>query len=379
MGTQQLPPIVSHPLSDGETSSTSSTPTWQHSTHRRCSFSAARPGGTVPEAVVTVKPPRVSAGGGRPSATKIDWQTRLHDRVTASVTMDAQYELPPELMFDLLADPRQHAAIFGAIQSADAELLEEEGPRRKWRLDYKATWSFWKVSGVCENRFWLWTDKEAGTVTFKLREPGFLRRYEGTWTIKPAGGGRTTLTTSAAAPGALTRTSSSTKAAIGSSGSSYILPPSATAAAPLAAISLLHNSQPLAALSAMQQRLQWGWGETLTTALSNFSNLGQALGGVWGLPALPAAPIPLAGSKAGVTTAAPGGWRQSSKQQPQQQQQRATTSVIHVETLSSPKISPPYPLNQILKAQAKGQVEDMLDGLVNAAAAKLTVSPLKVA
>jgi hypothetical protein len=39
-----------------------------------------------------------------------------------------------------------------AVQSADAELVEEEGPRRKWRLDYKATWSFWKVSGVCENR-----------------------------------------------------------------------------------------------------------------------------------------------------------------------------------------------------------------------------------
>jgi hypothetical protein len=37
-------------------------------------------------------------------------------------------------------------------QSADAELLEEEGPRRKWRLDYRAHWHFWKVAGVCENK-----------------------------------------------------------------------------------------------------------------------------------------------------------------------------------------------------------------------------------
>jgi hypothetical protein len=37
-------------------------------------------------------------------------------------------------------------------QSASAELLEDEGPRRKWRLDYMARWSFWKVSGICENR-----------------------------------------------------------------------------------------------------------------------------------------------------------------------------------------------------------------------------------
>lgn len=214
-------------------------------------------------------------------------------------------------------------------------------------------------------------------MTFKLREPGFLRRYEGTWTIKPAGAGKTTLTTTAAAPDALARTSSSTTRAA----SNYILPPSATAAAPLAAISLLHSSQPLAALSAMQQRLQWGLGETFGIAMSNFSNLGQALGGVWGVPSLPSAPTQ---GKAGVTSApsSAGGWRQGSKQQQlqkQQQQQRATTSMIHVETLSSPKISPPYPLNQILKAQAKGQVEDMLDGLVSAAAAQLTVSPLKVA
>jgi hypothetical protein len=39
------------------------------------------------------------------------------------------------------------------LQSASAELLEDEGPRRKWRLDYQARWSFWKVSGICENRW----------------------------------------------------------------------------------------------------------------------------------------------------------------------------------------------------------------------------------
>jgi hypothetical protein len=38
------------------------------------------------------------------------------------------------------------------LQSADAELLEEEGPRRKWRLDYRAHWHFWKVAGVCKNK-----------------------------------------------------------------------------------------------------------------------------------------------------------------------------------------------------------------------------------
>ena len=53
---------------------------------------------------------------------------------------------------------RQSAAVWRAVswcavQSADAELLEEDGPKRKWRLDYSARWNFWKVSGVCENRW----------------------------------------------------------------------------------------------------------------------------------------------------------------------------------------------------------------------------------
>lgn len=49
-------------------------------------------------------------------------------------------------------------------QSASAELVSEEGPVRRWRLDYRARWKFWKVGGVCDNRLWMTTDRERGTV-----------------------------------------------------------------------------------------------------------------------------------------------------------------------------------------------------------------------
>ncbi len=37
------------------------------------------------------------------------------DRATAAVDVEARYQIPPDLLFDLLADPRQHDKIFDAI------------------------------------------------------------------------------------------------------------------------------------------------------------------------------------------------------------------------------------------------------------------------
>jgi hypothetical protein len=36
-------------------------------------------------------------------------------------------------------------------------------------------------TNVKRARLFMWTDSDAGTVMFKLREPGFLNKYEGTW------------------------------------------------------------------------------------------------------------------------------------------------------------------------------------------------------
>jgi hypothetical protein len=54
-----------------------------------------------------------------------------------------------------------------------------------------------------------------------------------------------------------------------------------------------------------------------------------------------------------------------------------TSAIIMASTLTSPKLTPPYPINQCLKIQSKGQVEEMLEGLVKAATAKLQAQPLQ--
>ncbi|KXZ47265.1 hypothetical protein GPECTOR_36g118 [Gonium pectorale] len=80
-------------------------------------------------------------------------KAHLQDSSTAVVDLRTVVDAPHDLLFNLLADPYQHERIFDAIESVDADLVLEEGP-----------------------------------VSFELREPGFLRKYEGTWTIIGPGG-----------------------------------------------------------------------------------------------------------------------------------------------------------------------------------------------
>lgn len=46
----------------------------------------------------------------------LQWKTHLADRSTAAVKLQAEYALPPNVVFDLLADPNNHARIFDAIE-----------------------------------------------------------------------------------------------------------------------------------------------------------------------------------------------------------------------------------------------------------------------
>lgn len=46
----------------------------------------------------------------------LKWQLRLADRATAGVNLEAHYQIPPNVLFDLLADPMQHERIFDEIE-----------------------------------------------------------------------------------------------------------------------------------------------------------------------------------------------------------------------------------------------------------------------
>ncbi|KIZ00278.1 hypothetical protein MNEG_7685 [Monoraphidium neglectum] len=271
---------------------------------------AAPPSSTLSSSSLGSAPWDEPAGGRAAVCQSRDVSSRLKGSATAQVDVEATYRISPRVLFDLLSNPQQHDKIFDAIERADSELLSEVGPVRTYRLDYLARWKFWKVSGTCTNKLIMTTDSQRGTVEFKLREPGFLRNYEGCWTITDA------------ATGALN---------------------------PLSAPAPASPQPAIASLS---------------------------LGGRGG--AAGAAPSHLAKPKQGVVSAIAhmldqqelarlAAQRAEYSQHGEPRQRQHQLAMIRAQCFTTPSRTPPPPINQALKSQARAQIEDQLDGLVRAA------------
>jgi hypothetical protein len=322
----------------------------------------------------------------------------------------------------------------------------------------------------------MWTDRDNGTVTFKLREPGFLRRYEGTWTIKPACGTPMAECYPAAAPAGESLSPSEYSSSAGSSpassrssspmrgggmrpdqvmnsssnsgkvGLQRLLAPFGSSndeevgegssssgggalggflrVTPLASVNLMsqqgmpaaagvgssssdgRSSSPMRLTGAVAAifRMQEAFQQSVSSSVANLTSFGSSnasssnsggaatfLGGIGDrisgmLPQLPNGGGPsVQGSLArgsppwsgllpnnnGNSNSSSGSRDAGGQEQRQQQRRRPlpTAAIITADCLTSPSVTPPYPLNQILKTHSKGQVQEMLNGLVKAAAA----------
>lgn len=285
----------------------------------------------------------------------------------ACVSMETEVDMPADLMFTLLADPKEHERIFDAIEGARFKLLQEKGPWRRYELDYLARWKFWKVSGVCENKLFMETDADKGTVNFKLREPGFLKVYEGTWCIVPAGAQQLNMHSgqhNTAAPQqqpaaglALSATRSS------SSGQQQLQSCSAQAAA-------------------SQQQQPWTW-SSLFTYKSPHHALSSMLASITtpylfraSAPSVADASAGPASSASSFSSGAASPFGGSSSGRSSLDGGAASTamttvparSIVRIDRMMvGPKVAPPRPLGALLKNHAITQAEDMLKGLLAAA------------
>ncbi|KAL6764421.1 hypothetical protein V8C86DRAFT_1588562 [Haematococcus lacustris] len=329
----------------------------------------------------------------------------------ARVDMEAEVDVPAVAMFKLLANPQEHERIFESIERASSTLIFEEGAKRRYTLDYQARWKFWRVTGVCENRLIMETDADEGTVTFKLREPGFLRTYEGTWQIIPKGSNGLHLhrnalkaqrhvasTPTRHAPGAtqhhptslspmseihgrmssfcsrLLAPSSPSSPSLPSSPSCLAvsqhsfssgpsLAPSTPGACDPSDFSTLHSfsGTSLASMTAgnSKQFHQHQHHPAHHAATGSCTAQGPSLSRFAGAAQQPAGASPTPWAEQQVV---------EEEEWSQGEAGSATTSVVRVKgMLMSPKLAPPYPLGGLLKGQVISQIQDMLKGLMAAA------------
>lgn len=113
---------------------------------------------------------------------------KLESRNVASCVLESKVEATADYLFSLLADPNKHNTLFDSIEGVTSELLEDDGKGvQKWKVDYEARWKFWRVGGVMKMPVFMQTDKNLHKISFQLREPGFLREYDGEWNISSGG------------------------------------------------------------------------------------------------------------------------------------------------------------------------------------------------
>ncbi|GIL72141.1 hypothetical protein Vretimale_452 [Volvox reticuliferus] len=343
-----------------------------------------------------------------------DLKAHLRDRNTVVVDLRSEVDAPVDVMFDLLADPHQHARIFESIEAATAELVSEDGPVRKWRVDHRSRWKFWKVGGVCENRLWMTCDRSCGTVSFVLREPGFLRTYEATWTITgPDGKGpgafrgagnvtATAITAAAEAPpppflsvgnqptisdyvepqshdlspsfpattssNSSSRTNSRSSLDCGSSINTFSSPSS--------------DVQPAACRSTRSATGGGNEGSVHSSSGSGSTRQGGCVTGLAGAglfaaidnpfthPSLLMAAVRSPDSVNAVADKQPSP-PLSPSPSPAPPFSSRSTATIQIRKSMSPKVIPPFPFNQMLKGHAAGQVNGMLRGLLVATAREI--------
>ena len=203
-------------------------------------------------------------------------------------------------------------------------------------------------------------------VHFKLREPGFLRVYEGTWRITPAGAAALNLPTAGnSGSGVVDGGVDGAEGPSGLCSNSSAVPAKSPSPAPAASrrlsgglfggaaaglLASMHNP-----LLDLQGRVLQGLPAQLTTAAAGppGSTSTHSAAGLWEEPTTSRMLLGGPGGApdhAGPTTPSAGG-----AVQPQLGgRQRA---VVRVEGLSlCPTVGPPYPLGGLLKGHAQGQV-----------------------
>lgn len=103
-----------------------------------------------------------------------------------TLSMLARVPLPPSKVFQILTDP-DNARIFQAIKAnLSRRVVWNDGNGKQLvEVEQECRWRFLIFRGTFVNKMLVEEDKNNHSICVRLAQPGFMRRFQGKWVIKP--------------------------------------------------------------------------------------------------------------------------------------------------------------------------------------------------
>ncbi|KAK1425869.1 hypothetical protein QVD17_21231 [Tagetes erecta] len=93
--------------------------------------------------------------------------------------------LPPDAIYNIVTDP-SYRKVFKTMQEVvSRKVLLDEGSRQIVELEQAAVWRFFWWSGTFPLHVLVDQNREDYSIKFKQVKSGFMKRFEGSWTLEP--------------------------------------------------------------------------------------------------------------------------------------------------------------------------------------------------
>ncbi|KAH9318692.1 hypothetical protein KI387_020461, partial [Taxus chinensis] len=93
--------------------------------------------------------------------------------------------LPPDAVFDIVIDPENKRVFKNIKEVRYRKVLEDDGDRQLVEVEQAAMWRFLWWSGTITVRVYVDQDRRNHLMRFRLAKEGFMKKFEGSWSLEP--------------------------------------------------------------------------------------------------------------------------------------------------------------------------------------------------
>lgn len=93
--------------------------------------------------------------------------------------------LPPDAVYNIIIDPENKRVFKNIKEVISRKVLLDEGSRQVVEVEQAAIWKFLWWSGTFSVHVFVDQNRKKHTVNFRQGRAGFMRKFEGCWTIEP--------------------------------------------------------------------------------------------------------------------------------------------------------------------------------------------------